>query len=158
YAKKYLHVFSAYKEPVLRIQPGDTVITRTVDSSGKDYRGEPLSEVGNPLTGPFYVQGAEAGDSIAVHLDKVRLNRNWGYSSYRLMPAVINAEAVEKLYKNEYKMGSLLPNRADLIPWDLDLERKVANPRLLESSKFKFDLPVKPMLGCIGVATRGETV
>src|SRR5271170_3345456 len=72
-AKEYSHVFSSHKAPLLRIHSGDTVITRTVDSSGKDYQGAPLSETGNPLTGPFLIEGAQPGDSIAVHLDKVRL-------------------------------------------------------------------------------------
>ena len=44
------------------------------------------------------------------------------------------------------------PQRADLIPWDLDLEKQTASPRLLEGSGFQFKIPVKPMLGCIGVA------
>jgi len=89
-------------------------------------------------------------------LDQVRLNRNWGYTSYRLNPGALNSG--ENLYPNEYKMGALRPQRADLIPWDLDLERGVANPRLLQKSKFKFDIPVRPMLGCIGVAPPGEQV
>ena len=91
YAKEYHHVFSSRKEPLLRIKSGDTVITRTVDSSGRDYTGAALSGIGNPLTGPFYIEGAEPGDSISVHLDKLRLNRNWGYSSYRLSPGVLNS-------------------------------------------------------------------
>jgi acetamidase/formamidase len=158
YATQYSHVFSAAKPPLLRIRPGDTVITRTVDSSGKDYTGARPSETGNPLTGPFYIEGAQPGDSISVHLDKLRLNRNWGYSSYRLSLAVLDPGTGETLYKGEYQTGAVLPGRGDLIPWDLDLDRQVANPRLLAGSGFRFNLPVKPMLGCIGVATAGETV
>jgi acetamidase/formamidase len=106
--------------------------------------------------GPFYIEGAEYGDALEVHLDRVRLNRNWGYTSYRLNPAILNAG--ENLYPNVYQMNALRPQRADLIPWDLDLERGVANPRLLKGSGFKFDIPVRPMLGCIGVAPPGEEV
>jgi len=106
--------------------------------------------------GPFYIEGSDYGDALAVHLDKVRLNRNWGYTSYRLSPAILSN--VDNLYPNVYKMGALRPQRADLIPWDLDLERGVANPRLLQGPGFKFDLPVRPMLGCIGVAPPGEEV
>ena len=47
------------------------------------------------------------------------------------------------------------PGQNNLIKWDLDLARGVANPRLLETSKMKFDLPVRPMVGCIGVAAPG---
>jgi acetamidase/formamidase len=106
--------------------------------------------------GPFYIEEAEYGDALEVHLDRVRLNRNWGYTSYRLSSGLLsNAEG---LYPNVYKMDALRPGRADLIPWDLDLKRGVANPRLLEGSGMKFDLPVRPMLGCIGVAPPGEEV
>lgn len=163
YPDKHSRVFSAFKEPVLRIKSGDTVITRTWDSGGQDYQGvrhiqHPYvyPESGNPLMGPFYIEEADYGDALEVHLDRVRLNRNWGYTSYRLSPGVLSN--VEGLYPNVYKMDALRPGRADLIPWDLDLKRGVANPRLLEGSGMKFDLPVRPMLGCIGVAPPGEEV
>lgn len=158
-------VFSASKDPVLRIKSGDTVITKTWDSGGADYKAvkhieHPYKypESGNPLMGPFYVEGAEYGDSIAVHLDKVRLNRNYGYTSYRLSPGILNPGAAETMYKNFYKMDVLRPGRADLIPWDLDIARGIATPRLLQTSGRKIEIPVKPMLGCIGVAPPGEKV
>lgn len=157
-AKQYSHVFSAQKPPLLRVKSGDTVITRTVDSSGRDYTGAFLSETGNPLTGPFYIEGAQPGDSIAVHLDKVRLNRNWGYTGYRISPAILAPGAAEALYKGQFQKGAVLPNRTDLLPWDIDLQRQVVNPRLPGRSGFKSDLPAHPMLGCIGVAAAGEGV
>ena len=165
YPTHHSRVFSAYKEPVLRIKSGDTVITRTWDSGGQDHLGvrhiqHPYvhPESGNPLMGPFFIEEAEYGDTLEVHLDKVRLNRNWGYTAYRLSTGVLNPSTLDTLYKNFYKMDALRPGRADLIPWDLDLKNGTASPRLLEGSGFKFDLPVKPMLGCIGVAPAGERV
>jgi acetamidase/formamidase len=86
------------------------------------------------------------------------LNRNWGYTSYRLSPDVLTPGAAEGQYKNFYKTDAVRPQRSDLIPWDLDLEKKVANPRLLSGSGYKFNLPIKPMLGCIGVAPPGDEV
>ncbi len=169
YPDHHSRVFSAYKTPVLKIHTGDTVITRTWDSGGQDYKGvrhlkHPYvyPESGNPLMGPFYIEEADLGDSIEVHLDKVRLNRNWGYTSYRLSPGLVDAGAAERFYKNHYVMDALRPERADLIPWDLDLARGLATPRLRagnpESSGLKIEVPVKPMLGCIGVAPPGERV
>jgi acetamidase/formamidase len=156
-AKQYSHVFSSQKPVLLRIKSGDTVITRTVDSSGRDYTGTFLSETGNPLTGPFYIEGAMPGDSIAVHLDKVRLNRNWGYSGYRISPAIFPAGTAETLYKGDFQKDAVLAGRSDLLPWDIDLQRQLVNPRVPKGS-LKFNLPAKPMLGCIGVATPGESV
>lgn len=157
--------FSARETPVLRIHSGDTVITDTWDSGGQDAQGtrhlqQPYvyPEIGNPLIGPFYIEEAKRGDVLEVHLDKLRLNRNWGYTSYRLNPDILTAGAAEALYKNFYKMGAVRPQRGDLIPWDLDLEHQLASPRLLNHSGYKFNLPVKPMIGCIGVAPAHEEV
>lgn len=165
YPDRHSRVFSAQPEPVLRIRSGDTVVTRTWDSGGQDHLGvrhlrHPYvyPESGNPLTGPFYIEGAEYGDALEVRLDKIRLNRNWGYTSYRLSPDILTASTAEGQYKNFYKMDALRPKRADLIPWDLDLKKQTAKPRLLESSAYQFEIPVRPMLGCIGVATAGDEV
>jgi amidase len=165
YPDHHSRVFSAQQQPVLRIHSGDTVITKTWDSGGQDQQGvrhlkHPYvyPESGNPLMGPFYIEEAELGDALEVHLDKVRLNRNWGYTAYRLNPDILTAGTAEQQYKNFYKMDALRPQRADLIPWDLDLQKQTARPRLLEKSGYRFEIPVRPMLGCIGVATAGDEV
>ena len=88
----------------------------------------------------------------------MRLNRNFGYTSYRLSPDVLTSSAAERQYKNFYKMDAVRPQRGDLIPWDLDLKNQTASPRLLQSSGFRFSIPVHPMLGCIGVAAPGDEV
>src|SRR5215472_5087026 len=94
----------AHTNPVLkRIRPGDVVVTKTLDSGGQDYQSEHRSEPGNPLTGPFLVEGAEPGDSLIVTLRRVRLNRNWGYSAYRLGLYSLIPEYVESIYSNHYK-------------------------------------------------------
>src|SRR5690349_3559011 len=111
YPDHHSRVFSAHEKPVLRMRSGDTVVTRTWDSGGQDNTGRRhlqhpyvYPESGNPLMGPFYVEEADRGDSLEVRLDKVRLNRNWGYTSYRLSPEVLTAGAAERQYKNVYKM------------------------------------------------------
>ena len=88
----YYRYFS-HTNPVLRrIQPGEVVATKTVDSSGRDFHGDVRHpEQGNPLTGPFFIEGAEPGDAILVHLRRVRLNRDWGYSG--LPPGPLRAAA-----------------------------------------------------------------
>jgi acetamidase/formamidase len=167
YPDHHSRVFSAFQEPVARIRSGDTVITRTWDSGGGDWKGvkhieHPYKhpESGNPLMGPFFVEEAELGDSLEVRLDKVRCNRNYGYTSYRLSPGILNAGSGESLYQNFYKENAVRNARADLIPWDIDLQRQTVSPRLLPgtTSGLKFELPLKPMLGCIGVAPPGERV
>src|ERR1700681_3450450 len=91
----YYRTFS-HTNPVFQpIKRGEVVVTRTLDSGGQNERNEQLSPGSNPLTGPFYVEGAEAGDAVAVKLRKVRLNRNWGYSAYRLGLFSLTADYVE---------------------------------------------------------------
>src|SRR6267142_6132685 len=53
--------FSAATKPVLKIAPGDSVHTTTVDAGGKDEKGVTRVLGGNPETGPFYVETAAPG-------------------------------------------------------------------------------------------------
>src|SRR5690242_2936333 len=71
----YYRTFSHTNPVFRRIKAGEVVATQTVDASGRDLRGEVRHpESGNPLTGPFYVEGAEAGDAILVNLRRIRMN------------------------------------------------------------------------------------
>ena len=99
-----------------KIKPGDIVITRTVDASGRDENGKVVAESPNPLTGPFYVEGAAPGDAIAVTFRRIRMNRNWGYTNYRLGLFALNPTSIEKLYPNHYKDGAVIPGRSNAVP------------------------------------------
>src|SRR5262249_35471529 len=85
------HITIGSDEPVLRVESGDTIRTWTVDSSGYDHNGEDLTEGGNPQTGPFYVEGAEPGDTLRVHFHSVRPNRARGVSGSVVAPHVVDA-------------------------------------------------------------------
>src|SRR5579872_3751428 len=80
---RYYNTFSHTNPVFLRINAGEIVVTKTLDSGGMDDHGQFRAPGGNPLTGPFYIENAEPGDAILVHLRKVRLNRNWGRSEER---------------------------------------------------------------------------
>jgi acetamidase/formamidase len=155
-ATTYYRTFS-HAHPVLKsIKPGETVVTKTIDAGGQDEKGVKRSEPGNPLTGPFAVEGAEPGDALAVHLKKVRLNRDWGWSAYRLGLFALTPEAVEHVYSNEYKADLIRPGRSTLVPWDIDLARNVVRLREPASRVHRLEFPARPMLGCIGVAPAGD--
>jgi acetamidase/formamidase len=155
-ASTYYRTFS-HAHPVLKqIKPGEPVATRTLDAGGQDERSVKRSEPGNPLTGPFSVEGAEPGDALAVHLRKVRLNRDWGWSAYRLGLFALTPEAVEHVYSNVYKPDLIRPGRSTLIPWDIDLARNVVRVREPVSKVHPLEFPARPMLGCIGVAPAGD--
>ena len=152
----YYRTFS-HTNPVLkRIRSGDVVVTKTLDSGGQDFQSEHRSEPSNPLTGPFYIDGAEPGDQLVVTLRKVRLNRNWGYSAYRLGLYSLMPDYVEGIYSNHYKKDLVREGSDTMVPWDIDLNRKTVRLREPASRRIKLEFPVQPMLGCIGVAAPGD--
>ena len=93
----YYATFSFAHEPVARIKPGDTVNTTLLDSRGHDKTGKLIIYADNVLTGPFYVEGAEPGDTLVVHLDKVRLNRDWGWNGVRVGLSAVARVRAERL-------------------------------------------------------------
>jgi len=136
----YHTTFSGAHPPALRIFPGDTVRTSTVDSVGGDKNG-PRTLLGNPQTGPFYIEGAMIGDTIAVHFKKIRPNRDTAFQ-YR---AGVDPRVLPSGYPQQPITGW-----SNL--WILDREHGTARPAS-PSDKLK-NLVVKliPMLGCVSVA------
>src|SRR5260370_40928202 len=88
-------------EPVLRIGDGDTVVTTTVDAFGKDASDTLVTPRGNPQTGPFYIAGAEPGDTLLVQLDQIVPNRAIGYSGSVVAPNVVEPSFVRELPERE---------------------------------------------------------
>ena len=84
--KEFYNTFSGTIKPVLTIKPGDHVVTSTIDARGTDAKGVKRGQGPNPQTGPFFIQGAEPGDTLVVHLLKLEPNRTTGYSGTLLAP------------------------------------------------------------------------
>ena len=70
---QYAWTFGGY-DPVMRIRPGDVLELYTEDAFGGLIRSAsdlPSKTIVypfiNPQTGPFYVEGAEVGDTLAIH-------------------------------------------------------------------------------------------
>jgi acetamidase/formamidase len=138
------HVAIGSHEPVLRVADGDTIATWCVDASGRDRTGEPITEGGNPQTGPFFVEGAEPGDALTVRFDRLWPNRGRGWSRPLVAPNTVDPEhAAELPYRDERQLDF----------WLLDLEAGTAR---LESPPAGLGalppLALEPMLGCFGVA------
>lgn len=141
----YSREFSSQPVPVLRIQQGDTVHTTSVDAGGVDRNGVKVTERGNPLTGPFFVIGAEPGDVLAVTLVDVSLNRNFATTLNSLIPKVLHRSIAKKTWRS-----------AKLIKWQLDLVNKTGSPTDTGMHLRKIEIPLHPFLGCIGVAPAGN--
>ena len=96
--------------PALRIRPGDTVITSTVDASGLDQLEQPVAQGSNPETGPFYVEDAAPGDTLVVHLDALGPNRLTGWSRDVLAPHILEAGAVRGLPESAKVQWEIAPD------------------------------------------------
>jgi amidase len=139
---EFHNTFSGAHAPVLRIKPGDHVVTSTLDSRGFDSAGMQRGQGPNPETGPFFIEGAEPGDTLVVHLLRLETNRATGYSAsllapYTADPGFLRAEALRE------------PKTAN---WHIDKQKGVA---YLDPDEFKgprIELPLRPMLGCVGTA------
>jgi amidase len=69
--------YSAAHAPAVRVAPGETLLVETKNAFGDQTfsPGETLEnlslEGADPLTGPIYVEGAEPGDSLSVHIHHI---------------------------------------------------------------------------------------
>jgi amidase len=122
--------FSPFYAPVLKINPGDSVHTTTVDAGGVDANNIRRATGGNPQTGPFFINGAMPGDTLVIHINKLRLNRDWAGSDDSLVESALNSD----------------------LRWTLDRERNIATPTHPGEHMTHFAVPLKPMLGCIATA------
>jgi amidase len=143
--KSFYSVYSAHWTPVLHIYPGDTVRTRTIDNA-RDANAVRYGSGGDPSTGPFYIEGALPGDTLVVHLVKVRANRNSARQGSR-----INAHAVTAAYLVGAKYDPDFNSE-----WTLDIDKQVATLTHPTERLKGFTVPIKTMLGCISVAPSGE--
>ncbi|MBS1877549.1 MAG: acetamidase/formamidase family protein [Acidobacteria bacterium] len=135
--------FSPFNKPVLTVWPGDSIHTTTVDAGGTDHKGVTRVMGGNPQTGPFYIQTAGPGDTLAVHFTKIRLNRGWAISDDGVVPRALDADLAVKMR-----------DAGKSVRWLLDVERGVARPEKPGEHMARYSVPLRPMLGCVAVAPR----
>jgi len=141
--------------PVLRVKPGDSVVTSTRDASNDVYStGDKtlfpkldLSKV-NPQTGPFFIEGAEPGDTLVVHIDKIDFNRDWGWGG-----SIPYFGALAPEYKT-MMITAPVPDR--LFIWHIDRGRRVGILDLPNSKIGRVEVPLRPFFGTIGTAPGGK--
>lgn len=137
----FSNTFTADLPPVMVIQPGDIVTTRTIDSGGVDEHGRVAALYGNPQTGPFFVAGAKAGDVLAIHIRSLRLNRDY-------------ADNLDGVASRAMSLG--LASRAGglgkRVRWRLDRQAGTARLENPPENLKDYVVPVRPMLGGLGVA------
>lgn len=144
------HTTFAAHEPVAVLQDGDTLITHTVDAAGVDAHGSRVAPRPNPLTGPFYVEGAQPGDRLHVRIDRVRPDSGGGWARASLAPNVVDPDFVPTVSQDA---------PADRARFRIDAEAGTATLWRDDGPLAGWALKLAPMLGCIGVAPdAGEAI
>ncbi len=147
--KSYAWTFGGY-DPIRHVRPGDVLdlyvedcfagrIRSTADLPSKSIEYPFI----NPQTGPFYVEGAEIGDTLAVHLVDVQPARDWAVSTtFPLFGALTGTKYTATLQP-------ALPERTWLYRVDRAAGRVIYSAL---DSDFEVGLPLQPFHGTIGVA------
>ncbi len=139
--------FSSEIAPAMRIAPGDSVSTSTVDAGGRDASGTRRSMGGNPLTGPFYVETAWPGDTLVVRFTRIRLNRDTAGSG----DGIVGSAFDPYYFKFDVKSADNFDSK-----WQLDREHGTATLKNPTEKLKNFSVKLAPMLGCVGVAPPGR--
>ncbi len=137
-------------DPLARVQPGTILELFTEDCfAGRVTSDRHLvSQVCqfpflNPQTGPFYIEGAEPGDTLAVHFISIEPARDWAASTtVPLFGALTSTHLTATLQEP-------LPE----LVWIWQLDRRARTCRFApKHGDFEVDLPMDPMHGTVGVA------
>jgi acetamidase/formamidase len=140
-----VNFFSAAHEPVLTMDPGDTVIVRTLDAAGYLVRQQFPGDTGQPkmfpgdfrghcLNQPIAVRGAAPGDMLAVRLVSVTPG-DWGWTA---APAVPDSPVLKRLGLAGTEQAWLL--------WEIDADAGTA------TANGTYTRPLAPFLGVTGTA------
>jgi amidase len=144
---KYVYGPSA---PIAHVKPGDILETNTLDAFGNVLKkpGDRLSMVKgeNPLTGPFFVDGAQPGDVLAIKILDLQVDGNQGVGTLGPGFGALNQSDYTPM------LHPPLPERIWFYP--IDKATSKAQFKALDS-KFSVKIPLHPFLGCIGVAPAG---
>lgn len=136
---KVLYAFDKDLEPALSVASGETVRIRTKDCFGNQVQtpDDRLDSIDwdaiNPATGPIYVEGAKAGGALKVKIESIEFD----------------GQTASCTGKDEGVYG----DRLDC--WSTRL-CQIEGDELVWDDKVR--LPLRPMIGVIGVAPAGDPV
>ena len=134
-------VFSRDRPPVLTVDPGDSIVVRSLDASGHLARqqspGQDTPRMfaegrGHCLTGPVAVRGAAPGDVLAVRLVSLRPD-DWGWT----VAAARDTPLTRRLGLHDGPPSWLL--------WDIDADGGVA------TCDRGYRVAIAPFLGVVGL-------
>jgi acetamidase/formamidase len=136
--------------PVMKVNPGDVMELWTEDAFGGKLRGpdDRISEVVqfpfvNPQTGPFYVEGAEPGDTLAIHFVSIEPSRDRGATTLVPLFGALSSTS------HTATLQDPLPE----VTWiyEVDAAKRAVTYRA-RAGDYSVELPLDPMHGTVGVA------
>lgn len=153
--EQYAYTFGG-AAPVATIKPGTMLHLWSEDAfnnaitSVNDIPSQRLDfRYLNPQTGPFYVAGAEPGDTLAIHIVALTPARSWGASaSIPFFGGLTSTDRTAMLQE-------ALPEAVWIYEVDSATDTVGFQSRF---GSFEIALPLAPMLGTVGVAPAGGEV
>jgi len=138
------HPTFAVRQPVLTVQPGDVLESESLwgewyeKASGK-WPGE---------VGPIAIQGAEPGDTLVVEILKVRPNRDTAVSTQGGSFGALVPDEGTAMLNETFPRGRYI--------WKIDRKGMTGTLELPKSAAKSLTVPLRPMLGRVAVAPKGE--
>jgi acetamidase/formamidase len=132
---------------VAALHPGDTLDTNTLDCFGgaitspTDSLGKVKME--NPLTGPFYIEGAQPGDTLVLKFLDLKVDGDQGIGAVSPGFGALSSSTFTPMLNHD------LPERIWFFP--IDKENNIATFKASDTN-FTAKIPLHPFLGCIGTA------
>lgn len=138
------HATFAVRPPVLTVKPGDIVESESLwgewyERAGGKWPGE---------VGPIAIEGAEPGDTLVVHVLKVRPNRDTAVSTQGGTFGALVPDSGTAFLNDRFPNGRYI--------WRLDRERMTGTVDFPTSALKQVTVPLSPMLGRVATAPDGE--
>jgi amidase len=136
--------------PVAHVRPGEILEANTLDAFGNAIQKptDSLDKVkgDNPLAGPFYIDGAEPGDTLVVNFLSLAVDGRQGVGAFAPGFGALNSTNYTPM------LNPPLPEKVWIYP--IDPATNIATFHALDSG-YTVKIPLHPFLGCIGVAPAG---
>jgi acetamidase/formamidase len=151
----YSYVFNPYREPIARVEPGQSVTIHTEDAfesrinNPDDLPSKALATAKflNPQTGPIYIEGAEPGDTLAVRMEGIEPKRTYAVSCFVPFFGGLTSTPLTRTLQEP------LPEKVYV--WNLHED---GGGRYLVNDEIEVRLPWDPFVGTIAVAPDLEAI
>jgi amidase len=149
----YSYVFNPYREAIAQVKPRERVTIQTNDAfesritkkGDLPSRALATAKFLNPQTGPIYVEGAEPGDTLAIHIESIEPTRDFAVSV--LIP-----------YFGGLTSTNFTRTLQDPLPERVWIWKLIDGGNNLLNEELGLKLPWEPFLGTLAVAPELEAI